>query len=316
MGEQHLRALRGVPAAELRAVADPEPARRERLRRLFGAPRSYAGLEPLLADPGVTAVILCLPARLAAEAAVTVLRSGRALLAEKPVAVSWGEIDSLAGAGAASASRVQVGFHLRRHQLFRAARGWLEEGRLGRLLAVRSTLTNSREPAGDVLLDLGVHHFDLWRHLTGGEVRSLDCRSAGDRTVMVSAQLDGGALATALLSHESADQNELELHGTLGRLRISDYRLDGWEFQPLGSPPGRLAERLVRLTGLLRDLPGRLRFGSWREQAYRSALADFVVCLEEGRLPSPGLSDGLKASAIALTARESLERGQTTTVRW
>src|SRR5262245_40745144 len=74
-----------VPGARLVAVSRRDEEKGRRFASETGV-RFHLDADSLAEDPSVEAVVVCLPPDLHAEAALAVLRAGRALLVEKPLA--------------------------------------------------------------------------------------------------------------------------------------------------------------------------------------------------------------------------------------
>ena len=109
MGSTHLKALRGIAGARLAAVFSNDERQLAgdltAVQGNFGGPgemqdfsavRKYRELEPLLADPEIDAVDICLPTDLHADAAVAALRAGKHVLVEKPMALDGRAADRMA----------------------------------------------------------------------------------------------------------------------------------------------------------------------------------------------------------------------------
>src|SRR5436305_7195468 len=100
MGSMHVRALGEVPDAQLAAVYSSDPRKLAGdltaiqgnlggpgQRFDFSALKQYCDIPPLLADPEIDAVDLCLPTYLHEEVATAALRAGKHVLVEKPMAL-------------------------------------------------------------------------------------------------------------------------------------------------------------------------------------------------------------------------------------
>src|SRR5579872_4196694 len=100
MGSTHAKAMRGTPGLELAAVYSGDERKLagdlsdvrgniggpgEKLD--FSAVKKYREIEPLLHDPAIDAVDICLPTDLHEWAAVEALRAGKHVLVEKPMAL-------------------------------------------------------------------------------------------------------------------------------------------------------------------------------------------------------------------------------------
>lgn len=323
----HLPALARLPQARIVAAADVDTGRREAVSRRFGISRQYGDVREVAADPDVEAVAVCVPPWLHVPSALVVLEAGKHLFVEKPLALSLEECDVLIRRARGFPGRILVGFNLRHHRHMRRARDVVRLGAVGPLQTVRSAFTsmartNPRVPrwrtrsgeGGGVLKDLGVHHFDLWRFLTGAEVEEVQAfsRTEDDATV-VSARLSGGILACAVLSQHSALGNEVDIYGQSGVVRISGYRFDGLEVLNSSLQPGDIRTRVRALTGTLRHLPTglrELRRGGTHVDSYRAEWAHFIDAVRRGFPTECSLEDGRAALAVALAAEESCRTGQ------
>lgn len=137
-GSRHFRILRelGLPPP---AVCDPSEACRERARTEFGAAEVFGSLKEAL-GAGPQVAFICSPTAEHAEQAVATLEAGADAFIEKPLATSLESIDRLAAATERLGRVVMVGHCFRFHEGLRTAKGWLDEGRIGRLVSVRASV--------------------------------------------------------------------------------------------------------------------------------------------------------------------------------
>jgi myo-inositol 2-dehydrogenase/D-chiro-inositol 1-dehydrogenase len=323
----HLPALARLPQARVVAAADVDPGRREAISRRFGIPRRYADVRDLAADPDVEAVAVCVPPWVHLQAALVVLEAGKHLFVEKPLASSLEECDVLIRRARGFPGRILVGFNLRHHRHLRRARDVVRSGAVGALQTVRSAFTSMARTnpllprwrtrsgeGGGVLKDFGVHHFDLWRFLTGEEVEEVQAFSrTEDEVTVVAARLSGGVLACAVLSQHSALGNEIDVYGQSGVVRISGYRFDGLEVLSSSLQPGDVRARLHTLMATLSQLPTglrELRRGGTHVDSYRAEWEHFIAAVRRGAPTECSFEDGRAAVAIALAAEESCRTGQ------
>jgi predicted dehydrogenase len=327
---RHLPALARVRELRVEAIADVSPGARSRVAARFGIRRTYADAAELVADPAVDLVAVCVPAAAHAELALAALAAGRHVLVEKPLALSLGEADRLVDAAAAAAGVALVGFNLRWHRLVRQARQALAAGALGRVTAVVSTFTDSRaaepdlpawrtrrELGGGALLDKGIHHLDLWRFLLGEELDEVFASSrsgAGDdETVVVSARLGSGAVATLVASDRTAVANELRLYGDAGSLVLDCYRSDGLALARRDELPGAPGTRLRRLAGSLAGLVGHadeIRRGGVFDASYEAQWRHIARAAAGLEPPGCTFEDGRRTLAAAIAAERSAELGE------
>lgn len=85
------RGLAQSQTGQLLAVASRTPEKAAQFAQEFGAPRSYASYDDLLADPDVQAVYISLPNYLHARWTVRAAQAGKHILCEKPLASNHAE---------------------------------------------------------------------------------------------------------------------------------------------------------------------------------------------------------------------------------
>lgn len=322
---KHLPALRRVRGVDLVAVADPDPDKRNAAGERFGIRRRFRDVSGMLAGVEVDAVGVCVPPSRHAEVALAALEAGKHVWIDKPLALDRSECAALAEASRRANARVMVGFHMRFHRLVQAARAVLRTGALGSIESIRSVWNSPRRDeglpswrrrraeGGGALVEIGVHHFDLWRHLLASEVREVFARgrdgSREDEAAVVSAVLTSGVLATAALSERTSHAIEIEVSGDRGRLRVDLLRFDGLELYTAADVPGRPATRWKHLRSLAGALPAgiacALRSGSDYLESYRAAWHHFVRAIAEGTPLQPSIEDGARATEILSAAVQS-----------
>ena len=291
----HIPALRRLSGVEVVALVDPNRQALQRVASRFGIGDCFTELDPVLGDPSVDMVAVCVPPALHVETALHVLDAGKHVLVEKPLALSLEDCDRLVDRAEAVDAKVMVGFMLRFHRLVRTARAFIRDGSLGSIEAIRTNWTspigyrqqlpawrNRPETGGGVLFEIAVHHFDLWRYLLDTEVEEVFTLSRSknfpNETASVTARLANGAVATGFFSDCTSDGNELEIYGRNGRLRVSLYRYAGFEFIPTSATQG-LAARLRELKKSIMTLATRisiLRQGGDFCLAYRDEWKHFT----------------------------------------
>jgi predicted dehydrogenase len=144
IAQYHLRALAKLATARAAAVCDLRPELAQKTAAEFGVPRWSADAAELLADPGIDAVILALPAVARTALAIEAFRRGKHVLTEKPVAMNAAEVRAMLAVqgglvGACCSSRY------RSFESARAAGEFLRTGALGRLRTITCRGVN---PAG------------------------------------------------------------------------------------------------------------------------------------------------------------------------
>ena len=326
----HLPALAGLADVDIAAVADCDEAQVDRTADRFGIPHRYRTARALLAHPGLHAVAVCVPPQYHADIAMAAFEAGKHVFIEKPLALNLGECDALVERAAQTSATVMVGFNLRWHRLVRQARVALQKSALGSLSMVRSVFTNSvyqnsripdwrrhRALGGGVLLDMAIHHIDLWRFLLDSEVEEVFVLSRAarwdDETATVTVRMTSGILISAVFSADTAESHEMEFYGQSGRLCLSCYRFDGLEGHPIASASGGIRTRIARLGSLLRTMPHAwvaLRHGSDMLMSYRAQWRHFIESINRREPAGCTLEDGRRAVQVALAAIESSSCGR------
>lgn len=213
----------------------------------------YGSFKELLEDPGVKAVLICVPEKYHCDMAVRCLDAGKHVLCEKPMGMDLEQAYRMYDAREKSGRELAVAFSQRHYSEFLTAKKLLLQGEIGKPIAFRSALANSGvehyiqgnkekfydtglSNVGNVMLNVGCHRVDLITWLLERQIQkvwaytpALDKRfsngepiSGGD-TAMVTLQLEGGIAGTLWASwcnYGGADAGT-EIFGTGGSLKIS-----------------------------------------------------------------------------------------------
>ncbi len=330
--ELHLPALKHVPALSVSALCDTSEEALARALKISGSAAGYADYRALVADPNVDVVAVCVPPRHHLPVAMAALDAGKPVYIEKPLALSVVECDQLVDRAVRLGVPVQVGFNLRAHRLVQQSRRSLESAdgfRLIRSVFSAPTRLHGPVPAwrddlgfgGDVLFEIAVHHFDLWRYLMKTEVRSVSSivqrHPDTGSSVVVSATLANGALASAVFSDAGAPRNEIELLGPAGRIRIDLHCFDGLETMTSADHGGDLGWRGRRFLGSVAALPRALlskRFGGDYRASYRDAWRHFAHAASNGVCHGATIMDGRMSTAIVDAMLQSIRDGRSVAV--
>ena len=154
----------------------------------LGLPRGYATLDEVLADPEVDSVHLATPNRLHFAQAAAVLRAGKHVLCEKPLAMTSAETAELVRIAADSGRAAGVAYNIRFYPLCHEAAARAADGSLGDLLHVTGSYVQDwllydtdfnwrvlAEDGGDLraVADIGTHWLDLVQFITGRKVTAV-----------------------------------------------------------------------------------------------------------------------------------------------
>ncbi len=326
---QHLPALHALSGIKVIAAADSNAERLKQVSDRFHIEQRYDDYRTLLENRAIDAVAICVPVRLHASVALAALDAGKHLFIEKPLAFSLDECQQLVQQVARSRNQVMVGFNLRCHRLIRRARAVIESGALGRIQAIRSVFSSGtrfrgdapewrkrRNLGGGALIEVGIHHYDLWRYLLGSEVEEVFVESRSeewdDETATVSGKMTNGILASSLLTVASCSDNQIDIYGEKGLLRVSLYHFDGLQFLPSGSFSGDPRIRARRLAQVLSELPAAapiIAHGGDMVMSYRNLWAEFASAIRHGAPVECSVTDGMRALEIVMAVIHSADCG-------
>ena len=172
-------ALAGMDGAYLAAVAGSHPQRTARAARDLGAAAAYTDWRALIADPTVEVVAICTPPAQHAVQAIAAAQAGKAVFLEKPAATTAPDARALQEAVERGGVVCVVDYVMRYNSLFERLKEWTASQAFGRLR--RIDFQNfagdeglapdhwfwDRRRSGGILIEHGVHFFDIYGHLVG-----------------------------------------------------------------------------------------------------------------------------------------------------
>ncbi|QDT11396.1 Gfo/Idh/MocA family protein [Planctomycetes bacterium K23_9] len=187
IGPVHVEALRraGIHVA---GILGSSKEKSQRSADALGVATGYGSLDDVLADGAVDAVHLTSPNRYHFEQAAAVLRSGKHVLCEKPLAMNSRETSELVQLSEASSCVAGVAYNIRFYPLCHEAADRVASKDFGTTLHVtgsyvqdwllKETDFNWRVMAKDggelrAVADIGTHWLDLVQFITGQKVVSV-----------------------------------------------------------------------------------------------------------------------------------------------
>jgi predicted dehydrogenase len=315
-GRNHALALGSHPRARLVMICDRDEDRARGAGERFGCAWTTSLEE--LAESGVEAVSIATPDHLHRDPAVRMLRAGKHVLVEKPLATSVADAGLIVAAAEEAGVHLMVDFHARWHPLFMSARGYVERGELGPPVMAYARLSDTIHVPTEMLpwsrhsgpeWFLFPHTMDVVRWLFGRE--PVEVYAKGYRGVLGSMGIDcwdaiqamvefqGGAFCTfetswiVPASYTNVVDNRLSLYGEKGGLEIRNEP-NLWAFTDRFHTPFS-SESVTRY--------GK----AWGFQY--EPIRYFVDCLADGVRPEVTGRDGLMVTAmIEATLRSLAER--------
>lgn len=301
--------------ARLVAIADSRPEALQKYAENTGT-KAYSDYHDLLSDPNVDGVIVVTPTSTHREVVIAAAEAGKAIFCEKPTALTLAETDEMVAAVDKAGVMFQVGFMRRFDRAYAAAKKQIDSGVIGDPVVIRSigrdpfrTSLEYANPAvsGGLILDMGIHDFDLLRWLMNDEIERVYTEVA---CLVYPELLEVGDVDNAMIN--------VRYHkGGLGNVEVSRTAHYGYDIQcnVIGTKGalqiGYLQEtQVLTLTreGAHYDVVPHFpeRFGP----AYTAQIAHFVECLRDQKSPSVTHHDARAALQAALAARKSQETRQ------
>jgi predicted dehydrogenase len=327
-----LPVLGRIPQVEVAVIADLDHAARDAAASLAPGARPLSDWRDALAQD-VDAVVVALPTALHAEAAIAVIEAGKHLYLEKPIAATVEEgllLEETArrvGLGWVglksrphTAAIAMVGFNYRFNPLIVELRQRVQNAEVGAPRVIRTTFSTKATPGatwrrpdrlgGGVLLDLGSHHIDLVRYITGDEIASVRAArtmsSEGAEHVALTIQLTRGAVVQSVFATGTEDVDRIEIEGERGSLTVDRYR--SWVVQRSAGGSSVLARGLRELGGWRYALEKRR--SPWHEPSFARGLEAFVAAARSAEQQGASLEDGLRSLQAIDAAERSWREGR------
>jgi predicted dehydrogenase len=184
VGRAHVEALRRL-GVQVHGILGSSPERGREACKALRLKHAYSSLDELSADPEVRAVHICTPNHLHFEQASRLLRAGKHVLCEKPLALDSRESGMLAKLARETNTVGAVAYNLRYYPLCQEARARIAGGQIGEPRLVHGSFLQDwllypsdwnwrLDPklGGELraVSDIGTHWLDLVTWLTGQKV--------------------------------------------------------------------------------------------------------------------------------------------------
>ncbi|HTH26581.1 MAG TPA: Gfo/Idh/MocA family oxidoreductase [Vicinamibacterales bacterium] len=321
LGRVYARDLAGrIPETRLVAVADPLGSLAKEVAEEFDVPKSYTDPMAMIDDKSVDAVVIVTPTHVHREQVIAAASSGKPTFCEKPPALSLAEVAAMKTAIEKSGMFFQMGFMRRFDAGYAAAKKQIEAGRIGQPLVFKATSRDPFRPSleyanpassGGMLIDMGIHDFDLARWFMG-DVRTV---SAIGATIAYPELATVGDIDNAIAS----------LTFTSGKLGVVDLTRSGIYGYDISTEILGL-EGTIRI-GYLRETPIVVMtkangvshdtvpyFMERFRDAYTNQLQNFAQNVLHDRPEPITIADGMEALRVGVAATRARESGSTVTV--
>lgn len=299
-----------VPNANLIAVADIDESIAETFATKYEIKKWYKNHSELIADKDIDAIAVITPTSTHNDVVIEAARAGKAVFCEKPVSISLSEAEKILEVVEKTGSFFQMGFQRRFDRGYMEAKKKIEEGVVGTPVVLKSS---SRDPfapplefcdpekSGGLILDMGIHDFDVARmfmgeiesvYTIGGALAYPEMKNIGDiDNAIISLYFKNGTLGTVDLSRNAVYGYDIraEILGTKGTLKIGYLR--------------ETPVVVLNKSGVTHDVVPHFmeRFG----EAYLLQIQNFIYNVLSGKPPAVTVHDGIAALKISLAATKS-----------
>ena len=168
-GKNHARAYKEIESTNLMAICDVNPERAQAIADQFGV-KAYTDSTTMLRDSEIEAVSVCTWSTVLAQEALKVLKAGKHVLVEKPMAADSKQAEKLVEVAQENDLVLTVGFLTRFIPGLQHIRQAVESKKIGEFVcATAKRVTQWPERIGDVgvIKDTAIHDIDVVRYLTG-----------------------------------------------------------------------------------------------------------------------------------------------------
>ncbi len=302
-----------VAEVDLVALAEPDETTAKEVSERFQVKDYYTDYHKLLERKDIEAVVITTPTATHVEVISAAAAAGKQIFTEKPLGDSLEACDRAIRAVKEAGVKMQVGFMRRFDAAYKMAKQKIDEGAIGKPVMFKSISRDpkrtslefaKRENSGGLILDMGVHDFDLARWLMGSEV----VRVYSEGGTLVYPELKTvGDIDNAIISMKFASEG-------LGEIDVSRNAVYGYDIRTevLGSDGGLVIGKLQQTSTLVMTRDGVThdtvpyfmeRFGD----AYAAEIRDFVDALVNDREPSVTGVDARAATVLGIAATRSLD---------
>lgn len=311
-GPNLARNFAAIDGCELAWLCDGSEQVRARLAAAFPGVRSSAGIEQLLADPELDAVVLATPVPTHAELAARVLEAGKHCFVEKPLATTVADAQRAVDAADETGRILMVGHLLEYHPAVTRLKQLLDEGELGSLYYVYGNRVNLGKLRAEenALWSLGAHDVSVVLHLVGEE--PVECSAHGESYVRGGVQdvvfcylrFPSGQVAHLHLSWlDPHKERRITVVGSKRMATFDDMRTEG--------------KLTVYDKGFDEDANSWGEYITRAGESFSPRLANaeplrlecqhFIDCIREGRTPRSDGHSGLRVVRVLETLQRSLD---------
>ena len=309
--------------ARLIGVADVNADASETFARRHGT-FAFESVEQMLESDEVDVVNICTPSGYHADSVVLAAESGKHIIVEKPVGITYEQLDRIKGACKKSGKKVAVISQNRFSRSIDMTKKAIEDGLLGTVVCgdIYMKYHRSQEyydsgswrgtrriDGGGALMNQGIHGVDLLLYLMG-EVKSVYAVSKTlarnievEDTLSAVLEYENGATGViqATTSVYPGYPRRLDINGSKGSVVLDETSIIRWDFDE-----GARFEDVVLRPAFT---SGASTPTAISPDGHIKQISDMIDAIRENRSPLVTLEDGIKAVELILAIYRSAETG-------
>lgn len=317
IADYHTRGILATEGAEVVAAVSRQLDKAVAFAEKYGIAKAYDKMDPVVDDPDIEAVVISTPNVYHVPYAIALLKAGKDVFLEKPMAMDGNEGRLLAATATTAGSHVMVGHMWRFDVEARYIHDVIKSGKLGKIIKTKGYgihenwgpsgwFTRRNMAGGGALADMGVHAIDTARYLLGDplptKVYARVATHFGDYDVDDTAILvitwDNGAESIVESGwwhpHTDGPEASTGIYGTLGYAGLFPTYLK--------LKHGEAMERTDP------DFP--IKEDHCDQSMYTAQMEYFVACVRNGIDPVPGIHEGQIVLDIVDAAYASAREGR------
>ena len=290
IGTLRAKLATGHAAVRFIAVSDQDPAKARALADAVGAKVHSGDNDAIIDRPDVNAVIVSTSEGEHLKPILAAIELGKAVLVEKPIALTLPEADEVLRAIEKRGANVRVGYSRRYRERYLIAKEQIVEGRMGALTGGAARVFNSRsqalamlkrDPHATPVVDALTYYVDLMNWFFEGR-RIVEIYSRGQTGVLKRAGHDVPDMSYAVLTYDDGSIVNLgicyalpekypalghaarvDLLGTEGVMILDDDHTDQLMYSEKGVPHVYLPGHSVNMVFLQSGTPGDWALGEF-----------------------------------------------------
>jgi len=321
IGHYHARAVANYGAELVVACAIP-PAVVEKFAATYAIPNITCEAKDVARRDDIDAVILSLPNKFHAPYAIMMLKAGKDVIVEKPMAMNLAEATAMAETAKQRRRVLAVGHMWRFDPEVNFVRRAVQDGEIGEVVKTKGYgihanwgpagwFTQKKLAGGGALVDMGVHALDTVRYIMGDPkprtVFSVIRTAYGDYDVddmgLTMIKWSNGAVSTIESGwwnpHMDGPEASTQLFGTKGYARVFPTEL---KLKVAGQPGA-----------FIPPMPPRIEHCD--QGLYDRQMANFLDAVKSRKQPSPGIEVGMTIMKILDAAYLSSKTGKAVDVK-